>query len=268
MRYAKGTFIISSESDIPLLLQVRNSRFVSHQQLFELLQYDAIVSCRSTFNWRIQRLIKTSHIERVENASWDGSQIYRIAGTGLLELESHGHFAIALHSRTRRMPDRVQVFHALELNDIRLALARQALLVHWQSEVEISSRNMVSSSPLQKDYDAIVKLWAGSEVREFALEYERSLKSAKQYAKIRAALEAERQIPCVLYLTVNPDLLLAVLCQLAPISKPVAFATAEGFRRQLLATPVITDARSALVTLEEFLQYANPLYMRHVGSSV
>lgn len=254
MRYAKGTFVITSESDIPLLLQVRNSRFVSHQQLFELLQYDAIASCRSTFNWRIQRLIKTSHIERTANASWDGSPIYRITRTGLLELESHGHFAIALHSRTREMPDRVQVFHALEMNDIRLSLARNALLVHWQSEVEVSSRNMVSSAPLQKDYDAIVKLWVGGEVREFALEYERSLKSAKQYARIRAALEAERQIPCVLYLTVNPDLLLAVLYQVAPTSKPVAFATAEAFRGQLLATPVITDAKSALLTLEEFLQ--------------
>ena len=55
--------------------------------------------------------------------------------------------------------DRVQVFHALELNAIRLALARNGLLVSWQSEVEISSTNMVSGTPYQKDYDAIVKIW-------------------------------------------------------------------------------------------------------------
>ena len=33
MRYAKGGLVISAERDIPLLLQVRNSRFVSHAQL-------------------------------------------------------------------------------------------------------------------------------------------------------------------------------------------------------------------------------------------
>ena len=48
MRYAKGSFVITAERDIPLLRQVRNSRFIGHQQLFELLQYDAVASCRST----------------------------------------------------------------------------------------------------------------------------------------------------------------------------------------------------------------------------
>jgi hypothetical protein len=142
-----------------------------------------------------------------------------------------------------------------------LALLRNALLIHWQSEVEISSTNMVSGCPYQKDYDAIVKVWVGNEVREFALEYERSLKSAKQYDRIRGALENERQIACILYLTVSPDLLLALLYQLLPISKPIAFATAHCFEEQLLAALVTTDANRAMVPLEKFLQYAHPLYM-------
>jgi hypothetical protein len=262
MRYPKGTFVITAERDIPLLRQVRNSRFVGHQQLFELLQCDAVASCRSTFNWRVQRLLKTRHIERLEAVSWQGSPVYSITQNGLVELESQGEFAIALHSRTRQMPDRTQVFHALELNAIRLALARNSLLVSWQSEVEISSTNMVSGAPYQKDYDAIVKVWVGNEVREFALEYERSLKSARQYEKVRAALEAERQIGCVLYLTADPDLLLAILYQLTPVSKRIGFLTSRSFREQLLTASVTTDANRAMVTLREFLQYAHPLYMR------
>lgn len=262
MRYARGSFVITTRGDIPLLRQVRNSRFVSHQQLFELLHYEALASCRSTFNWRIQRLLKTRHIERLESVSWQGSPVYSVTQNGLVELESQGEFAIALHSRTRQMPDRTQVFHALELNAIRLPLARSALLVNWQSEVEISSTNMVSGAPYQKDYDAIVKVWVGNEVREFALEYERSLKSAKQYEKIRAALEAERQIGGVLYLTADPDLLLAILYQLTPVSKRLGFLTARAFREQLLTASVTTDANRAMVTLEEFLQYSHPLYMR------
>ena len=39
MRYAKGGLVINPERDIPLLRQVRNSRFVSHNQLFELMKF-------------------------------------------------------------------------------------------------------------------------------------------------------------------------------------------------------------------------------------
>jgi hypothetical protein len=262
MRYTKGSFVITAERDIPLLRQVRNSRFVGHQQLFELLQCDAVASCRSTFNWRVQRLLKTRHIERLESVSWQGSPVYSITQNGLVELESQGEFAIALHSRTRQMPDRAQVFHALELNAIRLSLARNGLLVSWQSEVEISSTNMVSAVPYQKDYDAVVKMWVRNEVREFALEYERSLKSSKQYERVRAALEADRQIGCVLYLTAHPALLLALLHQLTPISKRLGFATARSFREELLAASITTDANRAMTTLGEFLQYSHPLYAR------
>jgi len=38
MRYAKNSLVVSPERDIPLLHQVRNSRFVSHNQLFQFMQ--------------------------------------------------------------------------------------------------------------------------------------------------------------------------------------------------------------------------------------
>ena len=54
MRYAKNSLVINPERDIPLLLQVRNSRFISHQQLFEFMQYhQGIDQSRSSFNWRL-----------------------------------------------------------------------------------------------------------------------------------------------------------------------------------------------------------------------
>jgi hypothetical protein len=265
MRYPKGSVVITGTGDIPLLRMVRNCRFVSHQQLFELLRHDAVESSRGSFNWRVQRLLKAGRIDRVKDVFRDESTVYTVNQNGLLELENHGEFAIALHSGTNQMPDRTQVFHALELNAIRLSLVRSALLVSWQSEVEISSANMVSTAPYQKDYDAIVKVWAGNEVREFALEYERSLKNAKQYDKIRAALENERRVGCVLYLTVDPNLLFAILSQLTPVSQRVGFLTSRSFREQLLQASVTTDNNRAMVTLEQFLQYSHPLY---VGSYV
>ena len=257
MRYAPGSLVITAAHDIPLLRQVRNSRFVSHQQLFDLLRHQGTGSCRGTFNWRIQRLLRTRHISRLEAVTWQGSPIYSIAPHGLMELESQGDFAIALHSGTRHMPHRIQVFHALELNAIRLVLAENAVLVGWQSEIEIASRNMVSDTPYQKDYDAVVRIWNGQEVREFALEYERSLKSAKQYVKIRAALEGERRLSSILYLTASPELMLALIYQLTPSSIPIAFATARLFLKGNLATRVSVDAGGGTLTLNSFLDYAS-----------
>jgi hypothetical protein len=262
MRYPKGSFVITASGDIPLLRTVRNARFVSHQQLFELTQYDSGPSSRPAFNWRTQRLLKTGHIQRVEKTCWNGSAVYSIARRGLAELESQGEFAIALHSGTRRMPDPAQVFHALELNAIRLALARNSLLVQWRTEVEISSTNMVSDAPYQKDYDAIVEVWVKDQVRQFALEYERSLKSMKAYEKIRAALESERRVACVLYLTAHSDLLLALMYQLTPLAQRLGFLTATSFREQLLKANVATDRERSTVSLESFLEFAHPLYVQ------
>lgn len=260
MRYASGSLVITSAHDIPLLRQVRNSRFVSHRQLFELLRHQPAGSCRSTFNWRVQRLLRTRHIVRLEAVTWHGSPVYSIAPNGLMELESEGEFAIALHSGTRHMPHRIQVFHALELNAIRLILAESGVLLGWESEVEIASRNMVSDTPYQKDYDAVVRIRSGQQVREFALEYERSLKSAKQYAKIRSALEGERRVSSVLYLTASPELMLALIYQLTPLSLPIAFATARSLREGKLATAVTMDATSVPLTLKSFLDYASSRY--------
>jgi len=105
----------------------------------------------------------------------------------------------------------------------------------------------------------------GDEVREFALEYEHSLKNTKQYERVRAALEAECRVGSVLYLTVDPDLLMALLYQLTPASGRLGFLTSRSFRQQLLQALVTTDNNRAMVTLEEFLQYSHPLY---TGASV
>ena len=262
MRYIKGSVVITAQGDIPLLRLVRNCRFVSHEQLYELLRHEAVVSSRSSFNWRMQRLMKSGRLDRLTGFWFDGSSVYTINQNGLAELESQGEFSVALHSGTRQMPDRIQAFHALELNAIRLSLIRSALLVNWESEIEISSANMVSHSPYQKDYDAIVRIWVGSEVREFALEYERSLKRAKDYERIRAALEAERKVPCVLYLTIDTNLLGVIRDVLTPVSRRLGFLTARSFREQLLQALVTTDNNRSMITVEEFLEYAHPLYMR------
>src|SRR5437660_6453715 len=196
MRYAKGGLVINPERDIPLLRQVRNSRFVSHHQLFEFMKVAGFDRSRNTFNWRLKRLITSGHIAVCGGIYGAGSAVYQITRPGLLLLEHFGQFVTVLHSNTEHLPHPSQVFHALELNAIHLALARQNLLANWQSEIEVASFNTMSRSPYQKDYDALVDVWIGDKTARFALEYERTLKGVKQYEGIKAALQAERQVGC------------------------------------------------------------------------
>lgn len=255
MRYARNSIVINGTRDVPLLRQVRNAGFISHDQLFALLHYGRLEGSRRGFNWRVHRLLSSRHIHRCEGVEWHGAPVYRITKDGLLQLESHGEFVTALHSGTRRPPDKSRVFHSLELNAVQVALARANLLANWQSDLEIASGNMVSRSPYQKDYDAIVDVWMDDKLRRFALEYERTLKSMKQYEWVRAALAAERQVGCILYLCAGPDIALHLAHVLRDAGSRVAFATINVFREHLLQTSVFTSPDDPPSSFEQILIY-------------
>lgn len=254
MRYAKNSLVINPERDIPLLRQVRNSRFVSHNQLFEFMQFGGLDHCRSSFNWRTRRLVKSGHLSVCEGVFGAGSGVYRITKEGLILLEHHGQFTTVLHSNSAHLPHPSQVLHSLELNRIQLALARQNLLAGWHSEVEIASFNSISRAPYQKDYDAIVDVWIDGKRACFAMEYERSLKSARQYERVRKALEYERQVACVLYLTSGVEILVHLLHEFESVNMNLAFATASEFAELLLNTEVITGRAASRVRFRDVLQ--------------
>ena len=254
MRYAKNSLVINPERDIPLLRQVRNSRFVSHNQLFEFMQYGGVDHCRSSFNWRTRRLVGSGHLSICQGVFGAGSAVYRITREGLILLEHHGQFTAVLHSNTEHLPHPSQVLHSLELNRIQLALAHHNLLAGWHSEVEIASFNTISRSPYQKDYDAVVDVWIGDKKACFALEYERSLKSAKQYERVRRALQCERQVGCVLYLTSGVEILVHLLHEFESVNMNLAFANAGDFAQLLLETTVITGRSVSGVRFKDLLQ--------------
>ncbi|MFY9912494.1 MAG: hypothetical protein WCF22_22250 [Candidatus Sulfotelmatobacter sp.] len=254
MRYAKNSVVVQLERDIPLLRQVRNSKFVSHIQLFELMRFGGCESSRDSFNWRVRRLVKARFLSLCDGSFGAGSPVYRISREGIALLEYHGQFTAVMHSKTQHLPHIAQIFHSLELNRIQLALATHNLLANWQSEIEVASFNTISGSPYQKDYDAIVDVWIGDQKARFALEYEHSLKSYRQYDRIRDALQAERQVGCVLYLTSGMEVLLHLVQELRSVPRMLAFANAANFRESLLETNVITSRNLTGTQFREFLQ--------------
>ncbi|MBZ5574420.1 MAG: hypothetical protein LAO09_21395 [Acidobacteriia bacterium] len=253
MRYAKGSLVINAERDVPLLRQVRNSKFVSHHQLFEFMKLGGFDHSRNSFNWRLKRLIDSGHICICQGVYGAGSAVYRVTKDGLLLLEHHGQFTAVLNSNGDHLPHPSQVFHSLQLNAVQLALARANVLASWQTELEIASFNTISRAPYQKDYDAIVDVWVKERRARFALEYERTLKSLKQYERIRTALEAEQQIEFVLYLTSGMEVLIHLLREFQSVRKQVAFANASSFEQQLLDT-VVTDRDGTAIKFWDLLQ--------------
>jgi hypothetical protein len=254
MRYVKNSVVIQAERDIPLLRQLRNSKFASHSQLFELMRFGGSERSGDSFGWRVRRLLKAGFLSICEGAFGGESAVYRITREGIALLEHHGQFTTVLHSRTEHLPHASQVFHSLELNRIRLALARENLLANWQSEIEIASFNTISCAPYQKDYDAIVDVWVGEKTARFALEYERCLKSYRQYDRIRAALQAERHVGWVLFLTSGMEVLLHLVHELNPVPNKLAFANARDFEQMLLETRVVTNRNLTGTNFRELLQ--------------
>jgi hypothetical protein len=253
MRYAKGSLVINVERDVPLLRQVRNSKFVSHHQLFEFMKLGGFDHSRNSFNWRLKRLLDSGHIGICQGVYGAGSVVYRVTRDGILLLEHHGQFTSVLHSNTDHLPHPSQVFHSLQLNAVQLALARANVLASWQTELEIASFNTISRAPYQKDYDAIVNVWIKDRTARFALEYERTLKSVKQYERIRTALEAEQQIEFVLYLTSGMEVLVHMLHEFQSVRKKLAFANARSFEQQLLDT-VVTGRDGTAIKFQDLLQ--------------
>jgi hypothetical protein len=160
---------------------------------------------------------------------------------------------VVLNHETAHLPHPSLLPHSLELTEIRIALARNNLLLAWKSDIEIASENTISLSPLAKDYDAIVDVWNNDRAARFGLEYERSIKSSRRYEGIRKRLESEDVLNPILYLTPADGLARHLAVQLSTTPKRLAFTTAKAFRDSLLDAMVITSIDEPRVAFRSLL---------------
>src|ERR1700691_2466557 len=104
MRYLKGSIAISETFDLPLLLHVRNARYISQRQLSILLQYGDTDLAWNRLAWRLDRLARSQYIRILEQPA-HGQKIYSIAHKGLIYLEMMGYAVLSLFSKKKRLPD-------------------------------------------------------------------------------------------------------------------------------------------------------------------
>ena len=251
MRYWKGSIALSSTRDYPLLRQVLQSGFVTHNQLFEFLRLDYCVSSRNAFNNRVLRLVKHGLLIRHAAPFINREAVYTISETGASELVSRGEYYV-LADHLKLSNGRGQVKHSLDLNEIHLALKRTGTLVYWTPEMEIRLRSDLTANGYWKYYDAVVVVRLAGQDCKFALEYERTPKAARHYVTVQQRIELETSITQFLYLVPNYDLLWFVADKLN-CKRAVYFGLFKDFLQETLALPVRRTGSPASVPLASVL---------------
>ncbi len=102
---------LSVERDLPLLLAVRNSTFVSHDQLLQFMTEAGLEHDRRCFNWRVRRFIKGAHVRKTDPIAPYKGAVYAITRFGLGVLESYGEGLVSVSSDSRNLPSILQAPH-------------------------------------------------------------------------------------------------------------------------------------------------------------
>jgi hypothetical protein len=236
VRYRKGTIALSDSRDYPLLRRVLHCGFVTSTQLYEFMTLDYAASSRNAFDNRLRRLLAHELLVRQEIPSMNRGVVYSMSRAGISEMIGKGeHYSGSLNSV---VPPGGHVQHALELNDIHLALKRTGILVRWTPESDIRSRNEFTDMGYVKDYDATVAVRLDNREHRFALEYERTAKAKRHYQRIWKRIEAETDPSHFLYLTPNHDLLSLLMRLFRDCPRQVHFGLRSDFLRETLSLSV------------------------------
>lgn len=241
MRYAKGSVALSEDRDIPLLLLIRNSQYISQKQLMTLAGYGGSHSQDVNFRWRLNRLIREKYVE-VINQTVSAGKVCTITHLGLKQLERMGYGLLSLHSQMRDIHHPQRMSHALELAEMRIGLARTAKAVKWATDVEVCSENMRTGEKYAKDYDAVVQVEIDEAVLVCAIEYERIPKAVPRYAAIARMLRAERQVDAILYVVHEVGNVSLVCDQLAGVHYCILFTSEAAFRKSALNAYALRSA--------------------------
>ena len=249
MGYYKGYINLSEAFDVPVLLHIRNARATFLEQLHELISLDENGMSIRTLRWRLARMEKAGLIRRFSNQRHLGRPVFGITQTGLASLESRGHTLLSLTSTAQKILDPVQIPHALELVNIRLALMRGGILRTWKTDLEIASRNFVLDSLFTKNFDAIAEIDVDGASHCCGIEYERSPKSPSRYRTIREVLDRDETVETVLYLTASDDIMYLLALEMRGARKRIGFALSGSFRESLLETRTLTNTPNSDVVL-------------------
>lgn len=252
MRYQKGSIGLNDFRDKAILSLVAESRYIVHSQLWKFSKAAFAEFDRRVFNWRIRRLARSGLVRKHVLPLLNGEALYSISSRGIQALERLGVYYLDGNLDREKEIHEFQIPHALELNSIRLALMRTDSLGSWIPESFIRVLNLSPATAYAKVYDAIARVHLTGETIEFAVEYERTLKSQTQYEKIREAIESETRLNAFLYLVPHFELLYSLSHEFWNTKRLVFFSLSGEFKKKVFAAPVRT-ARFEEMSLQNAL---------------
>jgi hypothetical protein len=251
MRYRKGTITLSDTWDYPLLRRVLHCVFVTPAQLYEFMKLDHCASSHNAFDNRVRRLLAHELLVRREIPTMNRGVVYSLSRAGASEMIGKGEYYSG--SADKGEPPSGHVQHALELNDIHLALKRTGVLVRWTPESDIRSRNEFTGIGYVKDYDAVVAVRIDGHEHRFALEYERTPKARSRYHIIWKRIEEETEFRHFLYLVPNHDMLSLLVKQFQGCRRAVYFGLRKDFLADTLSVGVQSNHSPLSTTLRAVL---------------
>ena len=253
MRYSKGSIQLNQSRDLPLLRQILRSEFVTHSQLFEFTRLNNYERSRNSYDWRMRRLVHRGLVLRQTLPAGTAEVVYSVAKSAAILLQSMGEYCLVGCGQADARHSNRNALHAIGLNEIQLSALRAELLVRWVGSKEICSQNELTEFGFAKDYDAVVTVRTDVGERSFALEYERTPKTAKCYRAIAACASREVHVNRMLYLVTNYDLLRFVSAFFRKTEYPVFFGLIGDWHRQLLDMPVAHPLERGSFRLREAL---------------
>jgi len=237
------------------LRQILRSEFATHTQLFEFMRLNHYERTRKSFDWRLRRLVRHGFVLQSTMPTCRGQQVYSVARWSALLLQGMGDYYLLGRERGNQNSIQSSVLHAVELNEIHLTALRSGVLARWIPAIEIRSQNELTRFGYVKDYDAIMAVHINGKEERFALEYERSPKTAKLYRAIAASIAHEHHVDRILYLAPNYDLLRFVSTFFVNAKRPVYFGLVRDWHERLLDMRVSRSVMANGLRLKDVLGF-------------
>lgn len=263
MRYQKGSLGLDIVKDKSILHFVADSVCVTHGQLARFARMDYGEWNRRVFNWRIRRLVRRHLVRKQVVPYLNGESLYSITRAGVQALEMLGVTFLGATLEHEKDAREARIPHALGLNAIRLTLQVTGYLWQWIPESFIRVMNLSPVSGYEKVYDAVATVWVNEEKVQFAIEYERTLKSQAKYEKIRDAIEHESRLNGFLYLVPNLQMVLNLINEFRGTKRLIFFGVFDEFKEKVLDVAVwaanrrcmhLNEALQLVITLEKNLK--------------
>jgi hypothetical protein len=146
-----------------------------------------------------------------------------------------------------------QLDHAVELNNIHIALQRSEKLSRWMPAKSLQALDLAPPYNYAKYYDTVATIYFNNKRMDIAIEYEHTLKRPiERYAKLKAELAKEQRADAILFVVPTPEIKTTLWSQLVDLRQNIIITKLQDLIVQGLGAAV--DLNYLTLTLGDALK--------------